>query len=66
MGIQFVIIHIIYHISYRILMLQVLYCTNDGRITSPPIPLSLSYRKQKTRIDLRLKTIKKIAATNER
>lgn len=53
MGIQFIIIHINYHISYRILMLQVLYCTNDGRLTNPSIPLSLSYQKQKAGIDLR-------------
>lgn len=45
------VIHINYHKSYRILTLQVLYCTNDGRLTRPPIPLSLSYQKQKTRTE---------------
>lgn len=47
------VIHINYHKSYRILTLQVLYCTNDGRLTRPPIPLSLSYQKQKGRTEFR-------------
>lgn len=54
------VIHINYHKSYRILTLQVLYCTNDGRLTRPPIPLSLSYQKQKNSYRTQMcKTLKK-------